>query len=621
MVAASTPAGAQSRTAAPVLTDGLVTLRPHRPDDAPAIVEQCNDPDTVRFTPIPQPYGVEQAHEYLDRCATDWRSADPMSPRVWAIETSDRDGRPRYAGSCAYQPEGPGTAAVGYLMHPWARGRGLAARALRLLCEHAFDAGLQILVWRAVEGNWASRRTAWRCGFSVEGHVRGGLPGRPGTTPQGAWLGSLSRDDPRQPPNPWHRVPTLSGHLGEPDRPRAITLRPWREDDVLPEEADAANERFLAGLVPTAATYRPWLADRLERQAQGDRMDWCIVDATDTVVGSVWLYDLRRRLRAGTGAVGFWLYPRARRRGVARAALAAVLEHAFAPEQAGGLGLRRVRADADVTNRACLRTLLATGFATTGVARRDRLEPDGRVADMMGFELLAGRPRPDESAWGPDDAHGADPMRRAHARRLALLALTPQVGRRLTLRPFDDGDTDAVVRMLREPDLGPWSSPDAGWDQARDWLRAADTDLALGTRLRWAIVVDGRALGVLSLHGIDGRQALGQSDPRRVDGAELGYWLSATSRREGLTSRAVALAIDHAMRPLDQGGLGLRRLTATTTADNVASRRILESAGFVRWGIEPATSPEAEAIDAAAHAVTPGESPATWHYRYSTAPA
>ena len=52
-------------------------------------------------------------------------------------------------------------------------------RALRLLLEWGFaEQGLQTVVWWANEGNWASRRLAWRLGFTFEGTLRRWLPQR-----------------------------------------------------------------------------------------------------------------------------------------------------------------------------------------------------------------------------------------------------------------------------------------------------------------------------------------------------------------------------------------------------------------------------------------------------------
>ena len=56
--------------------------------------------------------------------------------------------------------------------HPWARGRGVMERALRLLLEWGFaERDLQTVIWLARRGNWASRRLAWRLGFSFDGHA------------------------------------------------------------------------------------------------------------------------------------------------------------------------------------------------------------------------------------------------------------------------------------------------------------------------------------------------------------------------------------------------------------------------------------------------------------------
>jgi RimJ/RimL family protein N-acetyltransferase len=75
-------------------------------------------------------------------------------------------------------------------------------RALNLVLDYAFGRdGIEVMHWRAVVGNWASRKVAWRCGFRVEGTVRRfcALPGGA----QDAWIGSLHRDDPRRPCEPW----------------------------------------------------------------------------------------------------------------------------------------------------------------------------------------------------------------------------------------------------------------------------------------------------------------------------------------------------------------------------------------------------------------------------------
>ena len=82
---------------APVLSDGVVTLRPHQDSDEDAVVEQCRDPKSVRWTSVPRPYGPEQARAFISAAARGWAQG---GNRVWAVEVTDPlTGRPRFAGS------------------------------------------------------------------------------------------------------------------------------------------------------------------------------------------------------------------------------------------------------------------------------------------------------------------------------------------------------------------------------------------------------------------------------------------------------------------------------------------------------------------------------------------
>ena len=186
----------------PVLTDGTVRLRAHCPQDAAAIVEQCTDPQSMRFTTVPRPYGRRQARQFLDLVGREWQTSSLTSTRSWAIDLRQLPEPGPFAGSIDYRPTGAGTAEVGFGLHPKARGRGLTVRALDLVLGYAFgEDGIELMHWRAVVGNWPSRRVAWRCGFRMEGTVRGFCP-MPGGA-QDAWIGSLHRDDPRRPCEAW----------------------------------------------------------------------------------------------------------------------------------------------------------------------------------------------------------------------------------------------------------------------------------------------------------------------------------------------------------------------------------------------------------------------------------
>ena len=49
----------------PTLTDGVVTIRAHRPDDAPAVLEQCLDPVSRQWTTVPLDYTRADADRFV----------------------------------------------------------------------------------------------------------------------------------------------------------------------------------------------------------------------------------------------------------------------------------------------------------------------------------------------------------------------------------------------------------------------------------------------------------------------------------------------------------------------------------------------------------------------------
>jgi RimJ/RimL family protein N-acetyltransferase len=173
--------------AAPVLSDGpdLVLRLPLR-SDLDDIVAQCRDPEFQRWTTVPVPYRNSDARDFLKRVAEGWRA----NVARFAIAHQGR-----FAGSVDLRFDGIGGAEVGFGLAPWARGMGVMTRALRLVLAWGFELpDLEVVYWRAQVGNWASRRVARRCGFRMEGTVRGLLEQR-GVRRDG-WIGSLRRGEP-----------------------------------------------------------------------------------------------------------------------------------------------------------------------------------------------------------------------------------------------------------------------------------------------------------------------------------------------------------------------------------------------------------------------------------------
>lgn len=149
---------------APQPTDGVVTLRPFRPDDAQAVFEACQDPDIARFIPIPQPYTPEDGAWYVTHAAEE-SAAGPSAHFAIADAATDR-----LLGSISRHGPAGHRASVGYWLAPGARGRGVATRAVRLVADWTFaTTGVIRLELYTDVDNERSGRVALRAGFEREG--------------------------------------------------------------------------------------------------------------------------------------------------------------------------------------------------------------------------------------------------------------------------------------------------------------------------------------------------------------------------------------------------------------------------------------------------------------------
>jgi RimJ/RimL family protein N-acetyltransferase len=368
----------------PTLTSGPVTLRAARSEDAAGVVEQCQDPLSIRWTTVPVGYTHENAVDFLTRRIPEgWRSG---SAWTYVVEVAGDDGVPRFAGTISLRDEGDRRAEVAYGAHPRARGRGAMVTAVRLLLEWGFaELGLRTVVWWANTGNWASRKLAWRLGFRFGGELQQWLPQR-GELVDG-WVGTLRAGDLMEPLHPWFDPPRIVG-----DR---VVLRPHEPRDVARMVEGAADPVLKRWLGQFPQPYRAehaeeFMTTSLERQAGGEGLDWTVADpGTDQFVGGIGLFRVEHGYEA---EVGYWLHPSGRGRGVATEALQLALRHAFAPPDVGGMGLARVRAIAAVGNEASRRVLERAGMSHQGRARRvctlaGGVKGDGLVYDVLAEEL------------------------------------------------------------------------------------------------------------------------------------------------------------------------------------------------------------------------------------------
>jgi RimJ/RimL family protein N-acetyltransferase len=127
-----------------------------------------DDPDLLRFTRIPEPVPPGFARTRLERYEEGRRGGNREAFAV-VEETGEFLG-------LAMAPEidhETGTAELGYVVAPGARGRGVASEALRQLTEWALaEQGMHRLELLISVDNPASKKVAERCGYVREGVLR-----------------------------------------------------------------------------------------------------------------------------------------------------------------------------------------------------------------------------------------------------------------------------------------------------------------------------------------------------------------------------------------------------------------------------------------------------------------
>ena len=154
----------------PSLTDDRVLLRAWARRDADAVLRACQDPLIQRSIPIPVPYEEKDAVEFVSTYANDRWATQTGAP--FAV-TGARGGD--LLGSCGLVSVDAANlvAEAGYWTASWARGRGVAGRAVRLLADWALsEGGLARLEFYVEPGNLASRRMVERLGCRPEGVLR-----------------------------------------------------------------------------------------------------------------------------------------------------------------------------------------------------------------------------------------------------------------------------------------------------------------------------------------------------------------------------------------------------------------------------------------------------------------
>jgi len=138
-----------------------------RDEDARIVTAYCDDPSILRWIPLPSPYTEADFLEWK-------RQAEERRLTGEGLEMLIVDEEDRPIGGVGMKELGrPGYAEIGYLLSADARGRGHAARALRLARDYAFrELGRERVELLIHQDNEPSQRVARAAGFAETGEYR-----------------------------------------------------------------------------------------------------------------------------------------------------------------------------------------------------------------------------------------------------------------------------------------------------------------------------------------------------------------------------------------------------------------------------------------------------------------
>ena len=173
---------------------------------------------------------------------------------------------------------------------------------------------------------------------------------------------------------------------------KTVLLRPWREADVpnnLMAFSDPVIQRFSwsPAAPSTEDDARGYFVGQEQGRLRGEEVQFALVDPQDEdeVLGGASLYEVN--LEQGGAAVGYWLAPQARGRGVASTAVRLLARWGFTQ-----LRLARIELTCAPDNEASQRVAARCGFVREGVMR-SHMPFKGHRRDTVLFSLIPGELR------------------------------------------------------------------------------------------------------------------------------------------------------------------------------------------------------------------------------------
>lgn len=140
----------------------------------------------------------------------------------------------------------------------------------------------------------------------------------------------------------------------------------------------------------------------------------------------------------------------------------------------------------------------------------------------------------------------------------------------LTLRPWRDPDIPAIVAAHQDEAMRRWLvNSISDEDEARVWLTRQKAGWADGTRLSWAIEMEGTVVGHFGVKA---------AHPPETFATGVGYWTAAAARGTGVASRSVQAVTEWLFAGQDVMPAG--EIELLHTAGNTGSCRAAQKCGY-----------------------------------------
>lgn len=267
-----------------------------------------------------------------------------------------------------------------------------------------------------------------------------------------------------------------------------------------------------------------------------------------------------RPLSTQVASIGYSLHPDARGKGLMIDAVKTACRWWF--DQGGSV----IRWEAWLDNVASVAVASSLGFEfDPGTRRYAAFDHAGR-----GRESYTATLHRDQFARNDSSERDAEnPARNLHKAPVIQ-------GDNITLRPWQPHDVEALEEPQHPAHFMPPGAMPTPETFSR-WLGRRQIAALRGDGVFWAIsdTATGKALGCVQLFRFSGTRA------------EIGYWILPANVGRGLAAQAVKLLAQWALKPQEDGGLGLERLTGRYVSDNYASGRVLAAVGFTPAGFTP----------------------------------